>query len=169
MRKQISFIVTLCLTISMYSQEVEKDTIVDHKVEKDSLVLKKKPKQDSLPKRKIEIDSIIGTWKVAGIEKAPKSAGFKQVISGYKKASFQFHKDSTLLLATKSPNVIFSYILRSVNKSRWIANDSMILIGTERNKYATMKIRVIQKQDTVLFQLNERTNLPLILQVKKEE
>ena len=119
--------------------------------------------------QKVEKDSIIGTWKVTAIEKAPKSSGFKQVVSGYKKAAFQFNKDSTLTLSTESPNDIFKYILRSVNRSRWINNDTMILIGSEKNKYSIMKIRVIQKPDTVLFKLNERSNLPLILQLKKEK
>ena len=168
MKKTILFLSLLFVTSIGFSQSVEKDSLVEKTIKKDSLV-QKKAEKDSIAIVKIVKDSIIGKWDVIAIEKAPKSAGFKQVISGYKKASFEFKKDSTLTLSTKSPNVIFKYILRSVNRSRWINNDSMILIGTEKNKYSTMKIRVIQKPDTVLFKLNERTNLPLILQLKKEE
>ena len=169
MQKTFIYLSFLFFTAIGFSQNVDKDSLVKKIAEKKDSLVHKKVEKDSIAILKIVKDSIIGKWNVAAIEKAPKSAGFKQVISGYKKASFEFQKDSTLKLSTKSPNVIFNYILRSVNKSRWINNDSMILIGTEKNKYSTMKIRVIQKPDTVLFKLNERTNLPLILQVKKEE
>ena len=153
------------MTSFLMGQEQKKDSVVEP-IKKDSIV-KKVEKDTTLIK--VVRDSMIGKWNVTAINKAPKSAGFKQVISGYKKARFEFKQDSTLSLSTKAPNAIFNYILKSVNRSRWIANDSMILIGTEKNKYSTMRIKVIQKPDTVLFKLNERTNLPLILQLQKEK
>lgn len=163
--KNFIFIVALCISSLLMGQEQKKDSVTEPII-KNSIV-KKVEKDTTLIK--VVRDSMIGLWNVTAINKAPKSAGFKQVISGYKKASFEFKKDSTLSLSTKAPNAIFTYILRSVNRSRWIANDSMILIGTERNKYSTMRIKIIQKPDTVLFKLNERTKLPLILQLQKEK
>ncbi|MGC6284790.1 MAG: hypothetical protein ACON4X_03955 [Polaribacter sp.] len=163
--KNFIVIVALCMTSFLIAQEKKKDSVVEP-IKKDSIV-KKIEKHTTVIK--VVRDSIIGVWNVTEINKAPKSAGFKQMIDGYKKASFDFKKDSTLSLSTESPNVIFNYVLKAVNKSRWIANDSMILIGTEKNKYSTMRIRVIQKPDAVLFKLNERTNLPLILQLQKEK
>lgn len=163
--KNFIFVIMIFTSLSLVSQEKEKDSLPDT-IQKDSLVQRVKKDTTDI---KVVRDSILGIWNVIAINKAPKSAGFKQVISGYKKASFEFKNDSTLSLSTKAPNAIFSYILKSVNRSRWIANDSMILIGTEKNKYSTMRIKVIQKPDTVLFKLNERTNLPLILQLQKEK
>lgn len=80
--KNFIFIVALCISSFLIGQEQKKDSIMEP-IKKDAIV-KKVEKDTTLIK--VVRDSMIGLWKVIAINKAPKSAGFKQVISGYKKA-----------------------------------------------------------------------------------
>ena len=70
----------------------------------------------------IDRDSIIGSWKVVEIEKSPNKVNFKSVVDGYRKATFQLKKDSTMVLKSGSSNAIFSYILKSVKFILFLIN-----------------------------------------------
>ena len=117
----------------------------------------------------IDRDSIIGSWKVVGIEKSPNKVNFKSVVDGYRKATFQLKKDSTMVLKSDSSNAIFSYILKSVKKASWIVNDSTVLVGNEKNKYSIMRIKVSKNKNGTFFNLSADERLPLVLKMEKQK
>ena len=78
--KNFIVIVALCVTSFLMGQEQKKDSVVEP-IKKDSIV-KNVEKDTTLIK--VVRDSMIGKWNVTAINKASKSSGFIQVISGYK-------------------------------------------------------------------------------------
>ena len=119
--------------------------------------------------QKIDNNFIQGSWKVVEVEKYPTARNYKDLIDAFKKSTFIFQLDKSFILRTTNSNVLFEMMTDMFKDTSWkIGNKNNILIGTKKDGFTVMdmKINIIEKK--VSFVLSKAKGVELVFQVKKQ-
>ncbi|CAM1373595.1 hypothetical protein [Tenacibaculum xiamenense] len=113
-------------------------------------------------------EMIEGVWKVEEVKVESKKAEVKEVIEGFRGAYFYFKKTNNFGIKTTHMSETFSEVTRMLRGTQWKLVGNKIHVGTEKDKFSTMIIKVKSKKDGFYFDLAEGKEQPLIVKVKKQ-
>ncbi|GGF81043.1 lipocalin family protein [Wenyingzhuangia marina] len=112
-------------------------------------------------------DDITGEWKVNQIVQSPNDIQFQALSDGFKNATFSFHEDGKFNITTSFNTPMFKIFTKKSNNANWIfeENNQHIKIGNKQNQYSIMGIIVKNKNNKILFHLDETE---LIMEMSKQ-
>ncbi|MGY5354793.1 hypothetical protein [Wenyingzhuangia sp. IMCC45467] len=112
-------------------------------------------------------DDIYGDWKVNHIVSSPNDVQFQALSDGFKNATFSFHNNGKFNINTTFNTPMFKLFTEKSNNTNWIFidNEQHIKIGHQNNQYSIMGIVIKQKNNKILFHLDETE---LIMEMSKQ-
>ncbi|MDO3693537.1 hypothetical protein QVZ41_01580 [Wenyingzhuangia sp. chi5] len=112
-------------------------------------------------------DDITGEWKVNKIVNSPDDLQFQALSDGFKNATFSFHKNGKFNINTTFNTPMFKLFTEKSDNTHWIFidNEQHIKIGHQSNQYSIMGIVIKQKNNKILFHLDETE---LIMEMSKQ-
>ncbi len=113
-------------------------------------------------------EAIEGVWKVERVKDKSKKAGAKEMIEGFGGAYFYFKKSNNFGIKTTNMSETFSDATKRLIGTQWKLVGNEIRVGTEKNDFSTMVIKVISKKDGFYFDLVEGKDQPLLVKVNKQ-
>jgi len=113
-------------------------------------------------------NDIIGTWNVINMQSKIQNPNMKPLIDAFKKGIFKFNENKNFELSSIKSNSLFAMVSEMTKGTKWKYNSetNLIRIGTEDDKYSTMGIQLITKNNKIVFYLEEST---LKLEMKKQK
>jgi len=111
----------------------------------------------SVNSQSLSKDIIIGVWNVVNVQSKIQNPNMKPLIDAFKKGIFKFNDNKKFELSSSKSNSIFLMVSEMTKGTKWKYNSktNLIRIGTEEDKYTTMGIQIITKNNKVFFYLEE--------------
>jgi hypothetical protein len=112
-------------------------------------------------------EKMYGTWKIQKNTTPITDPKFKDLINGFKEASFTFNDNGNFVLKSTNTSKLFLMTLNMLKNVKWKLdqNKQIISIGNQENHFSTMGIIVKLKDSKTIFLMDET---PLEFEMVKE-
>lgn len=112
-------------------------------------------------------EKMYGTWKIQKNTTPITDPKFKDLINGFKEASFTFNDNGNFVLKSTNTSKLFLMTLNMLKNAKWKLdqNKQIISIGNQENHFSTMGIIVKLKDSKTIFLVDET---PLEFEMIKE-
>jgi hypothetical protein len=117
--------------------------------------------------QEISKEQIYGTWKIQKNITSITDPKYKDLINGFKEASFTFNENGIFELKSANTSKLFLMTTNMLKNAKWKLdqNKQIIRIGNEENHFSTMGIKVKLKDSKTIFLVDET---PLEFEMVKE-
>ncbi|SEC93022.1 hypothetical protein SAMN04489761_3998 [Tenacibaculum sp. MAR_2009_124] len=113
-------------------------------------------------------EAIEGVWKVEEVKRSSKKSNSKELIDGFKGAYFYFKKSNNFGIKTTHMSETFSDAIKVLRGAQWKVKGNEVHIGTEKNEFKAMIIKVESTKNEFYFDLGEGKQSALVLKVEKQ-
>jgi hypothetical protein len=112
-------------------------------------------------------EKMYGTWKIQKNTTPITDPKFKDLINGFKEASFTFNDNGNFVLKSTNTSKLFLMTLNMLKNAKWKLdqNKQIIRIENQENHFSSMGIIVKLKDSKTIFHLDET---PLEFEMVKE-